>query len=99
MTCKDFNEWPDKDVVDCGVCKHLVLTEKFSTCDDYCQSFGQVCWYAAEDENGNDVQMHGGVDGCQITAEYKCSDDIKAANLGSSDMICGCRDGSLSIVL
>ena len=38
----------------CGDCMALVLAEKYGgRCDQYCESFGQVCIRAAEEQDEN----------------------------------------------
>ena len=40
--------------VTCGDCMALVLAEKYGgRCDRYCESFGQVCIMAAEEQEEN----------------------------------------------
>jgi len=87
VRCKDFSEWPQKDGgADCGVCKHLVLIDEFHSCDEYCASFGQACFFAAEDKNGPDGQLE-----CAIWRVMQCGDDLRPLQHNSNDMICGCR--------
>ncbi|CAK0821908.1 unnamed protein product [Prorocentrum cordatum] len=89
-TCKDFGEWPDKDGTgDCGVCRHLVkVSPDLRTCEDYCKSFGQECFFAAEDKNG----ASGDTGMCIVDKTFSCRDDMLAVQMNSQDMICGCKD-------
>merc|ERR550525_698893 len=90
VACVDPSEWPDRDgEVTCGTCKYLVQINEFKTCSDYCQSFGQECFWAAEDKN-----VEGGGDNreCQIEKVVTCSDDIAAMQQNSKDMLCGCQN-------
>merc|ERR1719188_2318522 len=47
LTCKEFADWPGHkgDSTDCGTCKHFVQISDFMSCDDYCSSFDQECWF------------------------------------------------------
>jgi hypothetical protein len=90
--CPSFEEWPDKDgEITCGTCKHLVTMDHHETCESYCQSFGQRCFYAAEDAEGSDSSVH--ANGCVAEKEGTCTDNMKAIqHTGSNDMICGCAN-------
>ena len=76
--CTDFNSWPDVDNgVTCGNCMALVLAEKYGgRCDQYCESFGQVCVKAAEEQEEN----------CEVKYEVPCNQAIT----GTSDILCQC---------
>ena len=63
--------------ITCGNCMALVLTEPYGgRCDRYCESFGQVCVMAAEEEEEN----------CQVKYEASCNEAIS----GTSDVLCQC---------
>ncbi|CAL1133462.1 unnamed protein product [Cladocopium goreaui] len=55
----------------------LVLAEKYGgRCDQYCESFGQVCIMAAEEQEEN----------CEVKYEVPCDQAIT----GTSDILCKC---------
>ncbi len=55
----------------------LVLAEKYGgRCDRYCESFGQVCIKAAEEQEEN----------CEVKYEVPCNQAIT----GTSDILCQC---------
>lgn len=63
--------------VTCGNCMALVLAEKYGgRCDRYCESFGQVCIKAAEEQEEN----------CEVKYEVPCNQAIT----GTSDILCQC---------
>lgn len=63
--------------VTCGNCMALVLAEKYGgRCDQYCESFGQVCVKAAEEQEEN----------CEVKYEVPCNQAIT----GTSDILCQC---------
>lgn len=76
--CKNMDQWPDVDNgVTCGDCMALVLAEKYGgRCDQYCESFGQVCIMAAEEQEEN----------CEVKYEVPCDQAIT----GTSDILCKC---------
>lgn len=76
--CKNIKNWPDVDNgVTCGDCMALVLAEKYGgRCDQYCESFGQVCIRAAEEQDEN----------CEVRYEVPCDQAIT----GTSDILCQC---------
>eukprot|EP00435_Cladocopium_sp_Y103_P061611 s423_g23.t1 len=76
--CKNMKQWPDVDNgVTCGDCMALILADKYGgRCDRYCESFGQVCIMAAEEQEEN----------CEVKYEVPCDQAIT----GTSDILCKC---------
>jgi hypothetical protein len=91
-TCKDFSDWPQKagDAY-CGTCRHLVRMGGFTSCDDYCESFGQLCFRAAQDNSGKVGQGP-----CEVQTQVDCSDTFDLDELASDDssleLVCGCEN-------
>ncbi|CAK0852081.1 unnamed protein product [Prorocentrum cordatum] len=89
VTCRELLLWPDRDQaaaeVVCGNCQALVVKTNFHSCSAYCHSFGQQCFYAAQDKV--DASGHHS-DGCQVESELECD----GFQPGDGDMICGCKD-------
>ncbi|CAE7681376.1 lacZ [Symbiodinium sp. CCMP2456] len=76
--CASFESWPNTDKVQCSGCMALVEAEPFGgRCDKYCESFGHVCYQAAEEVNEN----------CAVKFTSRCD----VAITGTSDMLCTCR--------
>ncbi|CAE7197036.1 pkgB [Symbiodinium natans] len=52
--CAAYDSWPEKDNVQCSGCTALINAAPFGgRCDKYCESFGHVCYQAAEEVNEN----------------------------------------------
>mmetsp|Transcript_26364 Transcript_26364/g.49529 ORF Transcript_26364/g.49529 Transcript_26364/m.49529 type:complete len:698 (-) Transcript_26364:151-2244(-) len=76
--CAGFEEWPNVDGVQCPDCTALVRTGPYGgRCDRYCESFGHVCFQAAEEMSEN----------CEVKYEARCDEPIT----GTSDMLCSCH--------
>lgn len=91
-TCKDFAGWPQSvGNAYCGTCRHLVRMGAFTNCDDYCQSFGQLCFRAAQDNSAKVGQS-----ACEVQAQVGCGDtmdlDELASDNSSLELVCGCED-------
>jgi hypothetical protein len=89
VECKGFATWPNKDGnADCGQCKHLVSLGTFVSCDAYCASFGQSCWYAGVNDYSPAAEH-----GCQAVEDVSCGENMAVfeGNAGQNNMICGCR--------
>eukprot|EP00931_Biecheleriopsis_adriatica_P093048 TRINITY_DN667_c0_g1_i1.p1 TRINITY_DN667_c0_g1~~TRINITY_DN667_c0_g1_i1.p1 ORF type:complete len:1526 (+),score=218.47 TRINITY_DN667_c0_g1_i1:80-4579(+) len=78
-SCSPFSIWPDVDNgISCDDCTALVFTGPYSgRCDVYCESFGHVCVFAAEEEAEN----------CQVKYSVGCDEDVA----DTSDMLCTCK--------
>jgi len=90
LECKSFLAWPNKEgAADCGECKHLVRVGAFLTCEAYCASFGQLCWYGAVNDN---TPVMDGEPGCKAIEDVACSENMADLHGGSeASMICGCQ--------
>jgi len=78
IECADYSQWPAIENWSCGSCVALVPTENFGgICNQYCESFGHTCVWAAEE----------GDDDCVALSRYGCDEAIT----NTRDMLCQCR--------
>jgi len=78
----DVSSWPDvKRGKVCGTCKALIknMDNKYTTCDNYCKSFGSTCTGAWEDAANS----------CRVKSTESCQHNFAAY---TSDAICACGE-------
>ena len=91
VSCDEYQVWPNPALADCGGCKGLVMfrDNSFTTCSEYCASFGHECFYAAEDTANDCVELTGGQ--WPSPGSGACSFSVPAT---TSDFLCGCLKAS-----